>query len=154
MQKLEKPTSLKVLTKREYQILKAVCERIMPQAREVYGLDLAEKIDSTLASVRTEYGQDLKRLLLVFEYAVSLFGFGFKRFTQMNPDEQDQYLAGWERSRLSFKRTGFQALKRLTLAAFYGSEESWPGIGYRGPWLDRGYSYDYQGKEIQHPTGN
>lgn len=148
----EPELSLKVLSNQECRILKAVCDRILPQASEVYRMDLAKKIDSTLANVRSKYGRDLKRLLFVFEYAGPVFGFVFKRFTRMNPEEQDHYLTGWERSRFGFKRTAFQVLKRLTLAAFYGSEESWRDIGYRGPWLDQGYPYDYPEKGIQHPT--
>ena len=143
--------SLKVLTSREYRILKAVADRIVPEAGERYGLDLAQKIDTVLASVRPELGRNLKLLLLVLEYGTPLLGFTFKRFTRMSAEEQDRYLSRWERSALSFKRMGFQALKRSALAAFYGSEGSWPEIGYRGPWLERGYPHDYEGKGIQVP---
>lgn len=151
MSNVEMPPSLKCLTKKEYQILKAATDRLVPEASEIHGLDLALKIDSVLADMREQLTKEMKLLLLVLEYGGPLLGFRFKRFTKMTPEEQDGYLASWERSILPLKRTGFQALKRSALAAFYGNEKSWPEIGYRGPWLDKGYPHDYEGKGIQVP---
>jgi hypothetical protein len=142
--------SLQILTKKEYEILKAVSGRIVPGAFEEYGLDLATKIDSVFANLPQHFGHEFKLLLRIFEYGTPFLGLTFKRFTQMTPEEQDHYLAGWECSRLPFKRMGFQALKRTALSAFYGSERTWALIGYRGPWLERGYPPDFSGKGIQH----
>ena len=142
--------SLQLFAEREYHILKAVCDRIVPEASGRHGMDLARQIDSTLARAPKEMGQEFKLLLLVFEYGAPLLGLTLKRFTRMSPEGKDRYLSGWERSMIAFKRMGFQAMKRMALAAFYGSNLSWPGIGYRGPWLDKGYPYDYPGKGIQH----
>lgn len=151
MSKTETSLPVNVLTKKEYEILKAATDRLVPEARKVHGLDLAHKIDSVLAGVRVQFTTEMKFLLFILEYGGPLLGFKFKRFTKMTPQEQERYLADWERSPLPLKRTGFQALKRSALAAFYGSEKSWPGIGYRGPWLDKGYPHDYEGKGIQVP---
>ena len=142
--------ALKVLTKKEYEILKAVSGRIVPDASEEYGLDLALKIDAVFANLAPYFAREFKLLLKIFEHGPRIFGFAFKRFTRMTREEQDRYLAGWERSRLPFKRMGFQALKRTSLSAFYGSERTWALIGYRGPWLERGYPPDFPGKGIQH----
>lgn len=152
MSNVKSSLSLKVLSDREYQILKAACERIIPQANEIPGMDLAAKIDTTIGNVSEAIGREFRLLLLVFEYGAPLLGFSWKPFTRMSASEKDRYLAGWERSKFPFKRMGFQALKRSALAAFYGSEESWPKIGYRGPWLNQGYPYDYQGKGIRQPA--
>lgn len=142
--------SLKILSKKEYKILKAVSARMVPGAYEEYGLDLALKIDSVFANLAPYFGSEFKLLLKVFEYGAPLLGFTFKRFTRMTREEQDRYLAGWERSRMPFKRMGFQALKRTALSAFYTSEQTWALIGYRGPWLEKGYPPDFPGKGIQH----
>lgn len=142
--------SLKVLTKKEYEILKAVSGRVVPGTFEEYGLDLAAKIDSIFANLPPYFGREFKLLLKVFEYGTPLLGFSFKRFTRMTHEEQDHYLAGWERSWFPFKRMGFQALKRTALSAFYGSERTWALIGYRGPWLEKGYPPDFSGKGIQY----
>jgi hypothetical protein len=54
----------------------------------------------------------------------------------MDPAEQDRHLASWARSRLAVKRTGFQALKRLTGAVYFSSPATWASIGYPGPPYD------------------
>lgn len=126
-------------------------DRIVPEAGAVHGMDLAKMIDSVLAGVRPQLAQEMKCLLYILEYGTLPLGLKWKRFTQMTAEEQDCYLANWEKSQWALKRTGFQALKRAALAAFYGSEESWKGIHYRGPWLERGYPHDYAGKGIQVP---
>jgi len=141
--------NLQILTKKEYEILKAVSERIVPGAFQEYGLDLALKIDSLFSKLPSHFRDEFKLLLKIFEYGAPFLGFIFKRFTRMTPHEQDGYLVGWERSRLPFKRMGFQVLKRTALSAFYGSERTWALIGYRGPWLERGYPPEFQGKGIQ-----
>ncbi|BEV71253.1 MULTISPECIES: hypothetical protein [unclassified Paludibacterium] len=43
------------------------------------------------------------------------------------------FLRRWQLSRLALLRTGYQALHALIAAAWYGNEESWPGIGYQRP---------------------
>ena len=143
---------LKLLSSREYRILSTVVRRIVPGSMSIPGLDLAQKIDGVLAGVRAELSRDFKLLLILFQYGSPLLGGPCKRFTHMRADEQDSYLAGWQRSHLAFKRMGFQVFKRVALAAFYGSEESWSYVGYRGPWLNRGYPHDYQGHGIQAPA--
>jgi len=151
MSNVENPKSLKIFSEREYQILKSVVDRIVPEASEVHGMDLALRIDAVLLGVRKEVIPELKLLLLVLEYGTPLLGFRFKWFRSMSASEKDKYLLSWERSRIPFKRMGFQALKRAALAAFYGSKESWTDMNYRGPWLDKGYPHDYEGKDIQIP---
>ena len=142
--------SLKVLSDKEYQVLKAVGYRIVPGVRGLSGLDLAQRIDAVLAGdVRPQMRQEFKLLLVAFEYGAPLLGGIAKPFTRMSEVEQDRYLVGWERSRLAFKRMGFVALKRSLLAAYYGSELAWAQIGYRGPWLTKGFPHDYAGTGIQ-----
>lgn len=147
----EGSSSLRVLSKKEYSVLRAIGYRIVPQVKKSPQLDLAQRIDTVLADVRQQMRKEFKLLLVVFEYGAPLLGLIWKPFTQMNEAEQDRYLAGWERSRFAFKRMGFQALKRSLLAAYYGSELSWEPIGYRGPWLTRGYPHDYAGTGIKTP---
>lgn len=146
-----KPTGPQFLTPGESCILQAVILRIVPRAAEIPSIDLARKVDIILAQVRKEMGRDFKLLLTLLEYGPFLLGGRWKRFTRMIETEQDAYLASWERSSMSFKRMGFQVLRRTVLAAYYGSKESWARIGYRGPWLTRGYPHDFQETTIQIP---
>lgn len=62
------------------------------------------------------------------------------RFSDLGTlDDRTRYLADWRDSRISLKRQGFQALKRLSCFLFYtisndnGSNPNWPEIGYPGP---------------------
>lgn len=145
---------LHVLSPKEYNVLRAVGDRIVPQATDVPALDLARKADAILAGVRPEMQRDFKLLLIAFEYGALLLSGRLKFFSQMCPQEQDAYLESWQRSRLAFKRMGFQVLKRTALATYYGCRESWIRIGYPGPWLERGYPHDFQGAGLQHPLRN
>ena len=54
-------------------------------------------------------------------------------FTQQAPAEQDAQLKAWQTSRLAIRRTGYQAMKRLCCAIYFGSPETYASIGYPGP---------------------
>lgn len=67
-----------------------------------------------------------------------LLGEGAVRFSRLDPDARTRYLIGWRDSRLAAKRSGFQALKRLTCFLYYsmGSpgrpNPNWEALGYSG----------------------
>lgn len=146
-----KPHQLQILSPRERSILEALVERIIPPMAWDCNAGMIAKIDLVLGGVRAQLRTEFKLLLSVLEYVLPLLSFRPKFFTRMSAQEKDEYLAGLEKSRLPFKRTCFQAIKRTAIAAFYGSDESWPAIGYLGPWLERGYPFEYEGKGIQVP---
>jgi hypothetical protein len=140
-----------IFNPKEFSVLQAALECMVPKARHREKIDLALRVDEALREVRSQLARELKLLLVVLEYGPPVLGFRFKRFSHMTPQEQSEYLGSWERSFLPIKRMGFQALKRAALAAFYGAEASWSRVGYRGPWLDRGYPHDFEGKSIEVP---
>ncbi len=43
------------------------------------------------------------------------------------------FLAQWRDSRFALKRSAYGALHQLIMAAWYGSPDAWPAIGYPGP---------------------
>jgi hypothetical protein len=51
----------------------------------------------------------------------------------MDAGEQDQHLRSWQNSRLAIRRTGFQAMKRLSCAIYFGSPDTYASVGYPGP---------------------
>jgi len=61
------------------------------------------------------------------------------RFSRLAPEARERYLLGWAASRLSVKRRGFQAAKRLTGALYFtqptdgGSHPLWSRIHYAPP---------------------
>ena len=50
----------------------------------------------------------------------------------MDDKAQDGYFEGWMTSSLGFRRTGFQALKRLSMSMVYTDQRSFGEIGYHG----------------------
>ena len=51
-------------------------------------------------------------------------------------------LESWSSSRFVIRRTGFQALRKLCLAAHYSEAASWPPLGYRPPSNLNAAAYD------------
>ncbi len=101
-------------------------------------LDVAGKADAFLAPLPKNDAKELKQLLALFDNALFSFLMGGPPhpFTQMDPAEQDAQLDAWRNSRLAVRRTGFQAMKRLCSAIYFGSPETYASVGYPGPPVD------------------
>lgn len=129
---------LEALSPREYGVVWAIAERMIPFRAGWPGVDqvrVAFHADRTVARLSGDARSEIKGLLGLFENGLTQFLFeGRGRpFTQLNSMEQDEVLASWERSRLALRRTGFLALRTLVMACYYGHELSWPKVGYPGP---------------------
>jgi Gluconate 2-dehydrogenase subunit 3 len=146
------PRPLRFFTPAEYAVFAAVADRILatdaaappsadvrigarPRPPSPEDVGVAAKADAFLAGVDAKSAADFKQLLALLDNGLfSFVGGGPPRpFTRMTADEQDRTLLSWSRSRLAVKRTGFQALKRLTAAVYFGSPETWASLGYPGP---------------------
>ena len=124
----------------EAAILTAVCETFLPPAPgfpTIQDAHLVERLDAKLASMDPEDAGDVKTLLSVFEYGAPVVGPALGRFTGLSDAARERYLAGWEQSRLEFKRTGFHALKYLIYLFYYDTPASWKKLQYAGPVLPR-----------------
>ena len=138
----------------EYSIFVAVAERVLaqgpvPDLAEFAGaliakaspvpavaqVDVAGKVDKFLAPLDAASAKDFKQLLGLFDNALFSFvtGGGAVPFTQKAAAEQDAQLSDWAHSRLAIRRTGFQAMKRLCAAIYFGSPETYASVGYPGP---------------------
>jgi len=149
----EARSPLRFFTVEEYSIFAAVAERVLargpldlppdlaataqrrplpPSAAE---LDVAGRADAFLAPLDAASAKELKQLLVLFDNALFSFVTGGppRPFTRMTPDEQDAHLVRWATSRMAVRRTGFQALKRLTAAVYYSSPLTYAAVGYPGP---------------------
>ena len=159
--RLVQPRSeLKFFTEAEYSIWAAVADRVLaqevtaatrdaesgtadaallalkrPAAPAPAQVDVAGKADAFLAPLSPSEAKDLKQLLALFDNALFSFVSGGppRPFTQMEPAEQDEHLHAWQSSRLAIKRTGFQAMKRLCCAIYFGAPETYASAGYPGP---------------------
>ena len=147
------PKPLRFFTAAEYSVFAAVADRVLargpsevppelegvlrsrPPAPAPAEVDVAGKADAFLAPLDAASAKDLKQLLALFDNALFsvLTGGPPRPFTRMSPVEQDAHLERWATSRMAVRRTGFQALKRLSAAVYYGAPETYASVGYPGP---------------------
>lgn len=135
----EMPEGLKFLDEKGYAVISAFADRIIPRGGpyEIGALDagVVEFFDEFAATDYPEVQKDFKSVITLLEHGAPVLDFKFKRFTQMNDDEKDEYLRGWESSKLALLRGAFVGLKKLCFMGFYTNEKVWPHIGYDGPWV-------------------
>ncbi len=101
------------------------------------GEDVADAVAPFVRRFRSADRRLLSVLLRAVEYGVPLLEGRARRLTTLEPAEREEYLRGWAESRLEVRRQGAAALKALAMLGFYGRDEAWPEVGYRGPWLGR-----------------
>jgi hypothetical protein len=116
----------------EAEIFQAIAERII--GKVPLDVDVVRRADLFLAEEDEEIREQIHQLLTVFNapFFTFLFDLRFSSFITMSPGDQDSYLEDWMTSSLAFRRTGFQALKRLCVSMYYTDEQSWESIGYEG----------------------
>ncbi len=129
---------LQVLDPVEYSVLEAIGGRLLPPHMgfpTVEGVGVALNADRILLKADPAAAKEVKQLLKLFENALAgfLFGGRIRPFTQLSPEAQDAVLREWQNSRLVIRRTGFQALRTLAMAAYFGSPLTWPATQYPGP---------------------
>ena len=135
------PKDLAFFSPREYLIFDAIAERIigLPSTGQpsVKDVGVASRADQFLAGADPEVQDQLHQLFTVFNapFFTFLFDFRFSSYLNMSAPDKDSYILDWMTSRLGFRRTGFQALKRVSLSMFYTDNRSWKEIGYEGMFM-------------------
>ena len=132
---------LRLLSLEEHAVLAAAAARLVPGDGagpawpSADAVDCAGKIDALLATCHPDVGNDFRRLLRLFEssFLGTFIAASPRPFTRAAPAEQDARLEAWRRSRLTMLRSGYQAMKRLTHAAYFSSPEVFARVGYPGP---------------------
>jgi hypothetical protein len=135
------PGNLLFFSRREYLIFEALAERIVgvpssghPGVKEV---GVTSRADQFLAGADPEVQDQLHQLFTVFNapFFTFLFDFRLTSFLNMSASDKDSYIRDWMMSSLGFRRTAFQALKRVSLSMFYTERRSWKEIGYEGMFM-------------------
>lgn len=121
-----------------YAVLEALAERMVPAhagSPSPSELRIALRADRALALADPSAQREVRQLLGLLESALAGFAFhGVTRpFTCLTATEQDRVLDGWRYSALTVKRTGYQALRTLVIAAYYSAPATWRALGYPGP---------------------
>jgi len=134
------PPGLRVFTAGEFAILSAVADTLVPRggafpigAADVH---LAERIDLFLSTQDPDVVKGLRGALTILEYGGGLLAGRLGRFSRMGPEGRAAVLSALPH-RFGLARQIYIGLKQLCLFLFYCAHESWPAIGYDGPWFGR-----------------
>ena len=128
---------LSALSDREFSILAAVTETILPggdgfpTAREV---EVAERVDEALAACHVGIQKEFRQVLGLLESALAgfLLGGRISTFSSLPPEGRAEVLDSWRTARISLFRTAFKALHGLIAASYYSTEMVHARIGYPG----------------------
>jgi hypothetical protein len=132
---------LHFLTSKEYLVMNQVAARLLGGGSGpgvgTEDVDVAAYVDRFIAGLDPDMQGQLRLLFRVFEHGTYLFDLRRRRFTRLDPEEQDRYLEGWMRSTLGARRLVFRGLKALAALGYYRDPRTWSALGYDGPWLGR-----------------
>lgn len=129
---------LQFFSEREYSIFHAIAETMVvvpPNAPSPEQMRVALLADQHVARLHEDQQRDFHRLLALFDNALAglILTGTTAPFTQLPPEGRIAFLKKWEAHRFGTIRTGFQALKRLAFACYYGNPETYASVGYPGP---------------------
>lgn len=131
------PSGLKVFDAKEYAVINAAAPIYLGVDPAAEGIDVAGFFDGLAASFPSQILEQIKQGLAVFEHATLPFAFSLKPFTKMDPAARAEYVAGWGRSALGFRRALNMAVRNICLAGYYLQSSAWKAIHYDGPWIGR-----------------
>jgi hypothetical protein len=132
---------LSYFSEQEYLIVSATAARLTSHSAcdtpSEKTIDVALRADKFLSNEQPEIQEQIHLLLTIFNSTIVafLFHFKFSTFLKMDVEAQDSYLDGWMTSWFDFRRTGFQALKRLCMSMHYTDTRSWDEIRYHGMFM-------------------
>jgi hypothetical protein len=139
--KPEEEEQLQFLSVKDYAILLAAADAILPNAHGYPShrdLGTVNKLDEELAKWEPVRSKDIPVLLRLIEHGTLIFGYSLSRFTKLSLEDRRDYLVhGWGESSLNLKRAGFVAVKGLLAFYYFSDPQVWPKLGYDGPWLGR-----------------
>ncbi|HVF63476.1 MAG TPA: hypothetical protein VNE58_05745 [Casimicrobiaceae bacterium] len=98
-------------------------------------IDTVSHVDRAIAGLPEHARSELSQLfaLLALPPARRAFAGVSAPWTEAGKDEVRAFLDDWRDSRWSLKRSAYDALHQLVMAAWYGNPRAWTGIGYPGP---------------------
>ncbi len=129
---------LQVLTERDYSILAAIAEGILPPHDGLPStdeVDVAGKIDALLATKHPGDAAEFKQGLMLLENGLpGLFLDGRPRpLSTYSIAQRTRILDRWRTSRIPLRRKVFRAVYGLVGASYWGDARTHAFIGYPGP---------------------
>lgn len=92
-------------------------------------------VDGAIAGLPPASRGELAQLfaLLALSLGRRVFAGVATPWADASADEVDAFLSAWQSSGWALKRSAYDALHQLVIAAWYANPRSWPAIGYPGP---------------------
>jgi hypothetical protein len=132
------PAGLRVLAPGEWQVLDALADTVIPRGGPfplgAADVGLAARIDALLAAQPAQLAGGVRGALLLLEYGAPLLTGRLARFSALGAEERAAVFGALP-GRFGLARRVYAGLRGLCLFAFYALPESWPAIGYDGPWV-------------------
>ena len=134
---VEPPKELQILSTKEYSILFAVADILIPQNPPfpaASAMQVALKVDMVISTAIPEQQEQFKLVLALIENPSisTLLNFQTKPFTQSTESERQHRLKAWRTGPFKL-RSAFKALNGMCNAAYYASKEVETLVGYNGP---------------------
>lgn len=106
-------------------------------SRQIAVDEVVAAFDRALAGLSPAVQQELQQLitLLTFPASRALLAGVWKPWRDASVEEVSRFLSDWRASRFDLLRAGYQALKQLMQAAWYGNPLAWDKIGFSLPTL-------------------
>ena len=97
--------------------------------------DVVRGFDTAVAGLSPSTQGEVQQLLTLLTFPLTRWAVAgvSHPWHAANAREIDAFLTRWRYSKFTLLRSGYDALHQLVNAAWYGTAESWPGIGYPGP---------------------
>jgi len=130
-------------------VLEAVAQRVVPHAYDGSSaeVDVVARIEARLAKAPPDRVRDLELALTILgSRAAGLFLSGMPApFPRLSAERRDTLLRRWSTSPLTAARAIYQGVRRLVLAVYYTTPESFEDTGYLGPLHLREPAYPWEG---------
>ena len=131
----ETPVGLKVLGRKNFAVVCAIGEALLPGGGEI-PLSSAEArvpefVDNYVAMAPTLTRRLMFMLFFLMEHATYLFAFTTHRLSDLDVDARIRYLDGWEKSRLYMRRLAFTSLRAIYGMAYLGCPDVEKAMGFR-----------------------
>ncbi len=124
---------MKNLSGRTEGIMRALVAILQPRSEKL-DLDLSQEMldfsDEFLGHLPAPLRLAFPLGLYLVEFGGPIFGGGFARFSKMDRQAQERYVAGWGASRLGIRRELIKGVKSIALAGYFSNPEALSRIGY------------------------
>ncbi len=138
-----------MLSASQREVLEAVARRVVPHAYDgtSAGVDVVARIEARLENAPADRVRDLELALTILgSRAAGLLLSGMLApFRRLSADRQDTMLRRWSTSPLTTVRAIYHGVRRLVLAVYYTTPESFEETGYLGPFHLREREYPWEG---------